>query len=190
MILYPNTLSLFTLAENWRSAIVVVTITMLAVYFLFALFDLWQKKREFAKKMRMSFRDIKDEYKKREGDPTIKSKRKKNMLELLKNIKGVARLDEADVIITNPTHIAVALKYRAKTMVYPKVLAKGKGFMAKWILAQARRHQLPVYRIPPLARAIYKESEVNEVIPLSEQQQIAEVYKLVLKLPNNKVFSK
>lgn len=188
-LLYPNSLSIKSILQNWKSALFVMLAALLFVYILFAIFDLWYSKREFAKKMRMSTRDIKDEYKRREGDPELKHKRKKNLINLIKNIGGTSKLKNADVIITNPTHFAVALQYRSKTMAFPVVIAKGRGIFAKFIIYKARRYGIPIYRRPPLARKIYKDSLVNSVIPLSEQQAVAEVYREIIKSPNSKVFS-
>lgn len=189
LILYPTSFSLIALSANWKHVFVVVVSALLFIYVLFALFDLWQSKKEFSHKMKMSMRDIKDEYKKREGNPEIKHKRRKNMLALLRNISGMSKLKDADVIITNPTHVAVALKYRSKIMVYPTVLVKGKGFFALWIIKKARSYGVPIMQRPPLARKIYADSEVKGIIPVSEQHQVAEIYKEIIKMPGNKVYS-
>lgn len=189
LILYPTSFSLLALAANWKHAFVVIVSALLFVYIVFALLDLWQSKKEFSKKMRMSMRDIKDEHKKREGSPEIKQKRRKNMQALVRNISGMPKLKDADVIITNPTHVAVALKYRSKTMAYPTVLVKGKGFFAWWIIKKAKSYGVPIVHRPPLARKIYAETEVKGIIPLSEQNQIAEIYKEIIKMSGNKVYS-
>jgi flagellar biosynthetic protein FlhB len=133
-------------------------------------------------------RDIKDEYRRREGDPELKNKRKKNLIELLRNLGGASKIKNADVIITNPTHVAIALQYRSKTMALPIVLTKGKGFFAKYIIHKAKAYGVPIYRRPPLARKLYAETLVNSVIPVSEQQAIVDIYKEIIKSPNNKVF--
>lgn len=189
IIFFPNSFSLVVLAKNWQLALIIMVSVLLIVYLLFALFDLWYSKRDFAKKMRMSMKDIKDELKNNEGSPEIKHKRKKIMLLLLRNMKGMANLREADVVITNPTHYAVALKYRSKTMVLPIVLTKGKGFFAKWIIERARIFGVPVMRYPTLARKIFAETEVEGVIPSSDQDRVAEIYRKVIKMNSSKVFS-
>lgn len=189
LILYPTSFSLIALVANWRHVFIVMVSALLFVYIAFALFDLWQSKKEFAKKMKMSVRDIKDEHKKREGSPEIKHKRRKNMLALVRNISGMPKLKDADVIITNPTHVAVALKYRSKTMAYPTVLVKGKGFFAWWIIKKAKSYGVPIVQRPPLARKIYAEAEVKGIIPLSAQNQVAEIYKEIIKMSGNKVYS-
>lgn len=188
-ILYLKSLSLYAVLEVWKSSFVILVITFSLLFMAFALFDLWYSKRDFAKKMRMSTRDIKDEYKRREGDPEIKNKRKKNMQSLIKNVMGLSGLKNADVIITNPTHVAVALQYRANTMALPKVVVKGKGFLAKIIMKRAASYGIPIMRIPPLARSIYKECEINNPIPIEEQYAVAKVYKDIVKMPGMKVYS-
>lgn len=188
-LLFTHQLNAYAVLTEWKSAVILVVVTFLAVFILFAIFDLWYSKREFAKKMRMSTRDIKDEYKRREGDPEIKHKRKKGMQTLMRNVMGLSQLKNADVVITNPTHYAVALQYRPETMALPKVLVKGKGFLAKMIIRRAYLLRLPVMRIPELTRAIYKDCEINSPIPLEQQVPVARVYRLLIKLPGNKVFS-
>jgi flagellar biosynthetic protein FlhB len=111
------------------------------------------------------------------------------MMSLIRNFSGVSNLKDADVIITNPTHVAVALKYRSKSMAFPIVTAKGKGFFALWIIKKAKAYGVPVRQFPPLARKIYAESEVNSVIPLSEQESVAEIYKEIIKMSGHRVFS-
>lgn len=189
LVLYPMSFSLMALAANWKHVFVVLVSVMLGIFILFAIFDLWHSKKDFAKKMKMSMRDVKDEHKKREGSPEIKQKRRQNMMTLVRNISGMPKLKDADVIITNPTHYAVALKYRSKTMAYPTVLVKGKGFFAKWIIKKASSYGIPVIQRPPLARKIYAESEVKGIIPLSEQNEVAAIYKQIIKTSGSKVYS-
>lgn len=183
-----HTLSVSLLLQNWKRALVCLVNSFLALFFVFALVDLWFSKREFSRKMRMSTRDLKDEYRKREGDPAIKHKRKKNMLQLIKSVSSVARVKDADVIITNPTHYAIALQYRPNKMPLPKVVSKGRGYIAKLIMRQARRSGVPILRRPSLARKIYKDAANDAYIPTTEQVSVAEVYRDIIKLPGSKVF--
>jgi flagellar biosynthesis protein FlhB len=187
-LLFPSFISSAYIVEIWRHATYILLSFMMAVYVIFGLFDLWYAKREFAKKMRMSTRDIKDEYRRREGDPELKNKRKRKIIELLKSAGGISKIKSADVVVTNPTHVAVALQYRTKTMALPVVIAKGRGLFAKLIIWRAKKYGIPIYRRPPLARKIYEKSLINSVIPLSEQNKIAEIYREVLKKSNHKVF--
>jgi flagellar biosynthesis protein FlhB len=174
---------------EWKSALTLSIVTFLAVFIVFAILDLWYSKRDFAKQMRMSTRDIKDEYKRREGDPEIKHKRKKGMQQLMRNVMGLSQMKNADVIITNPTHVAVALQYRPNSMALPTVLVKGKGFLAKIIMRRASMMSIPIMRVPVLARTLYKECEVNNPIPLDQQINVAKIYRELIKMPGSKVFS-
>lgn len=160
---------------------------LLVVFVVSAIFDLWYSKRDFARQMKMSRRDIKDENKRREGDPEIKAKRRRNQSDLMKKVTSIKSVADADVIVTNPTHVAIALRYRAKTMGLPVVLSMGKGVLASQIMRAARRHRVPIIRRPPLARALYRSSMINQPIPMDQQQGVAEVYRWVLSIPGNKV---
>lgn len=188
-VLHIKSFSLYAVLDTWKSSFVVVVLTFSLLFFIFALFDLWYSKRDFAKKMRMSTRDVKDEYKRREGDPEIKNKRKRNMQNLIKNVMGLSGLKNADVVVTNPTHVAVALQYRANSMALPKVVVKGKGFLAKIIMKKAYGYGIPVMRVPKLARTIYKECEINNPIPIEEQYTVAKIYQSLVKMPGTKVYS-
>lgn len=189
MIIYQNALSIPIILENWNTALTTTIVCFLTIFLAFSLLDLWFSKKDFSKQMRMSTRDIKDEYKKREGDPEIKHKRKKNMHQLMKSVVSVANVKHADVIITNPTHYAIALQYRSKKMPLPKVLSKGRGFIAKLIIFNAKKIGVPIVRRPGLARKIYKETTVESYIPVSEQVAVAEIYRAIINLPGSKVFS-
>ncbi|PCK06931.1 MAG: flagellar biosynthesis protein, partial [Alteromonadaceae bacterium] len=116
--------------QTWLSLFLTLAYSLLFTFLIAALFDLWFSKKEFSRQMRMSKRDVKDENKRREGDPEIKSKRKRALNELLQKTASVKRVKDADVIITNPSHVAVALQYQPNTMARPIVLGKGHGFLA------------------------------------------------------------
>lgn len=187
LVLYHNSLALTNIAVNWKKALTAVLVTFLGIFLVFALFDLWYSKKDFATKMRMSTRDLKDEYKKREGDPEIKQKRKRNMQQLLKTAMSMSSLKSADVIITNPTHYAVALQYRASSMPLPKVLTKGRGLAAKFIIGKARVLGIPIYRRPPLARAIFKDTSTGSYIAFDQQSAVADIYRELIKRPGSRI---
>ena len=187
-LVYTQNFSIANLLVEWKSAVVLVIVTFLTVFIVFAIFDLWYSKRDFAKQMRMSTRDIKDEFKRREGDPEIKHRRKKGMQKLMRNVMGLSQLKNADVVVTNPTHIAVALQYRSDIMALPKVVVKGRGFFAKIIMRRAASLSIPVMRVPVVARALHKECEVNNPIPIGQQLNVAGIYREVIKMPGNRVF--
>ena len=121
---------------------------------LIALLDWIYSLREFAKKMRMSRRELKDEAKNRDGDPRIRTRRRELRRDMLKRSLALRSTRKADVLITNPTHIAVALRYVHGEMDSPQLLAKGRGFMAAAMRQIAARHHIPMVQSPSLARAV------------------------------------
>ena len=172
-----------------RATYVQVTTWMLALLALIALCDLFFTRREYLRKLRMSRRDIKDEMKRREGDPDIRQKRRRLMAELLKHSRSVRRVPDADVVLTNPTHLAIALKYRPKTMRSPVVLAKGADEVAARMRAMAAQNGVPCLRSPELARALFRECKVDRAVPPHLYKTLAPVYRWLMKRPGNRIFS-
>lgn len=166
-----------------------VTTWVLVVLALIALLDWWFARREYIRKLRMSHRDIKDEAKRREGDPDIRQKRKRLMAELLKHARSVRRVPEADIVLTNPTHLAVALQYRPKSMRSPVVLAKGSDKVAAHMRMMAARTGVPCLRSPELARALFRECKVDRSVPAHLFKSLAPVYRWLMKRPGNRIFS-
>lgn len=168
-------------SENTLSVIFQAILFLQALLLPILAFDWIFSKRDFARQMRMSKREVKDEYKRNEGHPEIKSKRKEVQKELLKKSSSLGKVKDSDVVIVNPTHYAVALKYDMSSMVAPVVLAKGKGDFALKIREQARRYAKPVLRKPALARLIYGNSQIDSVIPLDAFNEVAQIYRWLLK---------
>jgi flagellar biosynthetic protein FlhB len=152
-----------------------IGLKMALVLGLIALLDLMYTRREFAKKMRMSQRELKDEAKHREGDPRIRARLRELRREMLKRSQALRQTRNADVVITNPTHIAVALKYEHGSMASPQLLAKGAGHMAAAMRELAARHRIPVVQNPALARRIYKELAVDHPVPPELYAQVARI---------------
>lgn len=175
--------------ELLRSTYAEVTTWVLVVLALMALFDWWFTQREYIRKLRMSHRDIKDEVKRREGDPDIRQKRKRFMSELAKRARSVRRVPEADIVLTNPTHLAVALKYRPKSMRAPVVLAKGSDKLAAHIRMVAARSGVPCLRSPELARALFRECKVDHAVPSHLFKSLSPVYRWLMKRPGTRIFS-
>jgi flagellar biosynthetic protein FlhB len=132
-------------------------------------------RRDFAKRMRMSKRDVKDEHKNREGDPRIRSRIRELRKEMLKRSKAAAKVPEADVLITNPTRLAVALSYRHGTSGAPQVVAKGAGDLARKMREVAARHQIPIVQNRPLARTLFREVDFEGYVPEKLYPQIAKI---------------
>ncbi|HEX7639625.1 MAG TPA: EscU/YscU/HrcU family type III secretion system export apparatus switch protein [Burkholderiaceae bacterium] len=132
------------------------------VLVLIALLDLLFMKREFARKMRMSRRELKDEVKNRDGDPRVRARIRELRRELLKRSSALRNTATADVVITNPTHVAVALRYVHGEMASPQLVAKGRGVMAATMRMIAARHRIPVVPSPSLARALYRDLAIDQ----------------------------
>ena len=151
--------------------------------FLFALAitDYLIAKQMHLKEMRMSKKEVKDEHKQQEGDPHVKAKQRQIQRERSRK-RMMAAVPEADVVITNPTHFAVALKYDRQTMPAPMVIAKGADAVAHKIRDIAQDNRIPVLRNPPLARVLYDTVEVDEEIPYEHYGAVAKVISYVYQL--------
>lgn len=143
-----------------------------------ALLDFFYQRWEFEESLKMSKQEIKDEFRQMEGDPLVKSRIRKLQQEAARR-RMFADLPKADVVITNPTHLAVALRYDGTTMDAPLVLAKGARLMAARIKEIAREHGIPVMENKPLARALYRAVPVGAQVPNAYFSAIADVLAFV-----------
>lgn len=151
------------------------------VLVVLAIFDYMYQKYEHEKQLRMSKQDIKEEHKKMEGDPLIKGKIREKQRRMAMQ-RMMAEVPNADVVITNPTHYAVALKYDAQMMEAPLVVAKGQDYVAMKIREKAEEHDIVIMENKPLARTLYAQTEIGETIPADLFQAVAEVLAYVYKL--------
>ncbi|VVE50328.1 flagellar biosynthesis protein FlhB [Pandoraea communis] len=147
-----------------------------------AVLDFAYSRREFNKQMRMSRREVKDESKQREGDASIRARLKAMRKEMLAKMTSVADTKNADVIITNPTHFAVALRYEHGVMSSPQVLSKGTGQLAWMIRTIAMRHAIPIVQNPPLARELYFRALIGHHVPAHTFAQVARIMVWVLSM--------
>ncbi len=158
----------------------------LSVLFVVAIMDYLYQRHDFMQKMMMSKQEIKDEFKQTEGDPHIKGK-----LRQLREQKARQRMmqavPEADVVITNPTHFAVALKYDTLNMDAPVMVAKGADDVAARIRDLAKEHKVPVVENPPLARALFDSMEIDQMIPPEHFKAVAEVISYVFRLKGRRL---
>ena len=138
-----------------------------------AAIDLAFTQREFSRKMRMSRREVRDESKNREGDPRIRSRLRELRREMLKRSLATRQTKHADVVVTNPTHYAVALVYRHGQMSAPRVIAKGADALAANMREIAHRHAIPVVQRPALARALYAQVDIDESLPEAFYRDVA-----------------
>ena len=153
---------------------------ILALLVLGALDYLYQRYR-FEKNLRMTKQEVKDEMRQGEGDPKVKA-RIKSIMRQMATKRMIAEVPQADVVVTNPTHIAVALKYDSANMIAPQVVAKGRGFIALKIIALAQESGVPRVENRGLARSLFKMVEVAKSIPPSLYRAVAEVLAYIYRL--------
>lgn len=146
-----------------------------------AAFDFIWQRRSYMKRMRMSLQEIKDEYKQAEGDPHIKGKIK-SMQRQRSRSRMMANVPKASVVITNPTHYAIALQYDHGAMAAPVVVAMGVDAIALKIREVAGAHNIPMVENRPLARALYASAEIDQPIPVEHYAAVAEIISYVLKI--------
>ncbi len=151
------------------------------VYIIIALADYIYQKVKFSRDMRMTKQEIKDEYKQQEGDPQIKGKIRQRMQEASRR-RMMQNLPKADVVITNPTHYAVAIQYDPDVAIAPIVIAKGENYMAQRIKEVAKENQIEIVENKPLARMLYANVDIGSVIPPELYQAVAEVLAFVYHL--------
>ncbi|MBO5293303.1 MAG: flagellar biosynthesis protein FlhB [Lachnospiraceae bacterium] len=152
-----------------------------AFYLVISFVDFGYQKWKFSEDMKMTKQEVKDEYKNAEGDPQVKGKIRQKMREVSQR-RMMQALPEADVVITNPTHYAVAVKYDAEKYDAPIVLAKGEDYLAQKIKEKARECHIEIVENKPLARMLYANVEVGELIPPELYQAVAEVLAMVYKM--------
>lgn len=155
-----------------------LALVMLAV----ALLDVGYTRREFMKKMMMSRRELRDEHKRREGDPKVKARIRELQREMRKRSQALKRVPEADVLITNPTHVAVALRYRREEHPAPQLVGKGAGELAARMKRLARRHGVPVVEDRPLARRLFLRGAIDAPIGAAEYPRVARILAWVYAL--------
>jgi len=153
---------------------------VLAVVAIFAALDWFWQRFSFMRRMRMSKQDIRDEMKQSEGDPLVKMKIRQVRMERGRK-RMMAEVPKATVIVTNPTHYAVALKYESGAMAAPKCVAKGVDALALRIRELATENQVPIVENPPLARALYAAVEVDAEIPVEHYKAVAQIIGFVMK---------
>lgn len=141
-----------------------------------ALLDLAYAKWDYARRMRMSRREMKEEIKRREGDPLVRARIRELQQETAKRAKSLKRVPEADVLITNPDHFAVAVRYDRETMRAPVVIAKGAGDLAQQMKAVAQRSNVPLFESPTLARRLFTESDLDMPVDSRLFEPLARVY--------------
>ncbi|MEJ0027399.1 MAG: flagellar biosynthesis protein FlhB [Rhizomicrobium sp.] len=173
--------SAFAVAGDMTRLLYKVLYAALGALAAIAAIDYILQRYQFMKRNKMSRQEIKEEYRQNEGDPQIKAKIRQIRIERAKK-RMIAAVPEATVIITNPTHYAVALKYEQGKMAAPICVAKGIDALALKIREVAKEHNVPIVENPPLARALHATVEVDEVVPQEHFKAVAQVIGYVYRL--------
>ena len=178
------TVALFGLADqlDWlKDKMIIIAFSMLLIIFVFAMIDIIIVRKQYFDGLKMSKQEIKDEMKNMEGDPLIKSKIRQIQMQASRK-RMMAEVPNADVIITNPTHYAVAIKYDEQKSHAPIVVAKGMDNIALQIKKIARENSVHIVQNPPLARSLYAEVDIDKPIPEALFGAVAEVLAYVYKM--------
>jgi flagellar biosynthetic protein FlhB len=158
-----------------------VLVGVLSIMTAIAAVDFLYQKFQHAKELRMSKQDLKEEFKQSEGDPMIKARLRQIRTERARR-RMMAAVPEADVVVTNPTHYAVALKYEHEAMDAPVLVAKGADQVAFRIREVAKEHGIPVIENPPVARALYDNVDLDQPVPPEHYKAVAEIIGYVMRL--------
>ena len=154
---------------------------ILLIIIIFAIIDFYFTKHYYMKSLRMSKQDIKDEYKNMDGDPLVKGRIRRIQMEMAQK-RMMTEVPDADVVITNPTHYAVAMKYDNTVDSAPKIVAKGIDFIAIKIKDIAKENDIPIIENPALARALHDQIEIEQQIPSEFYKALAEIFSYVYEL--------
>jgi flagellar biosynthetic protein FlhB len=170
-LFYQN---IYGITTNMLFIIHKVTWILFIPLIIIAILHLFYTRWDYEENLKMTKQEVKDEHKQLYGSPEVKSEQRKRMQKVMMS-RMMEEVPKADVVITNPTHLAVALKYDAKETPAPIVVAKGAGLIAQRIKKIALEHNIPIKEDKPLAQALYKSVEVGEVIPEEFYQAVASV---------------
>ncbi len=195
IVLVMSVLFLFTYEKflsmmNQELAATISTMLELTAYFIgaimliiiiFAIIDFYFSRHYYMKSLRMSKQEIKDEFKNMEGDPQVKGRIRRIQMQMAQK-RMMSSVPQADVVITNPTHYAVALKYDNKVDSAPKVVAKGIDFLALKIKDIAKENKIPIIENPALARSLYDQIDVDREIPSEFYKAMAEIFSYIFEL--------
>lgn len=166
---------------SWLKQKMLILVAVILILFLvLALADLLFVRFTYFKSLRMSKQELKDEYKQMEGDPKIKAKIRQIQMQMTRK-RMMQEIPQADVVITNPTHYAVAIRYNQEKEAAPKVIAMGTDFIALRIKEVAMNYNIQIVENPPLARELYKKCKLGDIIPENLYKAVAEVLAFVYK---------
>lgn len=180
-IAFSYGMSIEVFLSYWFGCAVSLAISVFILLGPISIFDYYSSRRDFSKKMMMSMQDVKDEHKKNEGDPQIKQRQKQIQKELLEKSSSLKAVKDSDVVISNPTHISVALKYNSKKMIAPIIVSMGQNVTAMEIQKIARKNNIPIVRDKKLARKIYNDCYITGSISEDMYVGVAEIYRRILR---------
>ncbi len=185
LVLFVNTPLLDALV-GWLDLIFKVAVRIILFLFVLAVLDYAYNRWEYERSLMMTKEELKEELKQMEGDPQIKARIRRVQRELARQ-RMMKEVEKADVVITNPTHIAVALRYNPEKDSAPIVVAKGMRLLAERIREIAIAHDVPIVENPPLARVLYRTVEVGEPVPEKLYRAVAEILAYVYRLKGKAV---
>ena len=162
-----------------------ILLQILALLFALAMIDKYYTSWKFGKDQRMSKQELKDEYRQREGDPKIKARIKQLQHQLRQKTASIEQVKTADVVITNPTHLAIALKYDRTCMPAPKIVCKVQGDLVKHVKLLAARHRVPIIENKSLARLLFVASDLNQWVQREHFPMVAMVFRDVYRQKAN-----
>lgn len=181
-ILNTSSFDVASILELIYKLLLLILLTMVMIVFVIAFADYFYQKFSYLKRQRMTKQEVKDEYKQMEGDPQVKMRLRSIRMERLRK-RMMANVPNASVVVTNPTHFAVALRYEPEEgMEAPVVVAKGQDFIALKIREIAAQNNVPIVENPPLARALFASVEIDSPIPTEHYAAVADVIKYVYQL--------
>ena len=181
-ILNSSAFDVASILELIYKLLLLILLTMVMIVFVIAFADYFYQKFSYLKRQRMTKQEVKDEYKQMEGDPQVKMRLRSIRMERLRK-RMMANVPNASVVVTNPTHFAVALRYEPEEgMEAPVVVAKGQDFIALKIREIAAQNNVPIVENPPLARALFASVEIDSPIPTEHYAAVADVIKYVYQL--------
>jgi flagellar biosynthetic protein FlhB len=182
LALLPGSTLATTTAQGWALAMR-LALAVAAVFLVLGVLDFLYQRWRHTTGLMMSRQELKEELKRDEGDPLLRARIRKLQREAARK-RMLQDVPRASVVITNPTHLAIALRYERGVMKAPRVVAKGAGHLAERIVELARRHAVPVLERKPVARALYKAAKVGQEIPAALYYAVAEVLAYVYRLRN------
>jgi flagellar biosynthetic protein FlhB len=185
MVVISQQLTLWQMMQFVGDLMIKIVTRLGIFYFIIGILDFFYQKYEYIKGLKMSKKEIKDEYKRLEGDPLIKQRQREAQRQMAQG-RQMGAVPAADVVVTNPVHLAIAIVYKANRMKAPKVIAKGERLIAEEIKRIAKEHQVPLVENKPLAQSLFKLTDIGKEVPPDYYKAVAEILAFVYNLKKKK----